>query len=59
MFGGNVSLGSKVLVKEDEDGRQDTEEGSETEHNKVSNSFREGGLSSEEGFCNKELVNDS
>jgi hypothetical protein len=41
---------SKVLVDEDNARREDTEESSKSEHNKVSNTFRERRLASEHGL---------
>lgn len=47
---GDVSLGTEVLVHQDQDGGHDTEKRSETEHDKVSNTDRKGSLSAEEGL---------
>ena len=44
------SLVSKVLVDVDEGGRHDTEESAETKNDKVTDTFGERGLSTEEGL---------
>lgn len=49
VFTGDISVASKVLVEEDEDGRQNTEKSAETEDDEVTNTLREGRLSSKEG----------
>lgn len=36
-----ISLLSEELVQEDEDGRDDTEEAAKTQHNKVTDTFRQ------------------
>jgi hypothetical protein len=50
MFTGLVTPFSKVLVDEDNARRENTEESSKSEHNKVSNTLRERRLASEHGF---------
>jgi hypothetical protein len=50
MLAGLFTSFSKVLVNEDNARRKDTEESSKSEHNKVSNTDREGGLASEHRF---------
>jgi hypothetical protein len=49
MFTGDLSLGSEILVQENEDGGDDTEKSAKTKHDEVSNSLREWGLISKEG----------
>lgn len=49
VLAGNVSLCSKVFVEEDQNGGEDAEQDSKSEHNEVPNTLREGSLSSEEG----------
>jgi hypothetical protein len=50
MLTGLVTPFSKVLVDEDNARRENTEESSKSEHNEVSNTFRERRLASEKGF---------
>jgi hypothetical protein len=50
MFTGLGTPFSKVLVDEDNARRENTEESSKSEHNKISNTFRERRLASEHGF---------
>jgi hypothetical protein len=50
MFACDLSLVSEVLVQKNKDGGDDTEKKTETKHDEVSNSLRERGFSSKEGF---------
>ena len=49
MFRGDFSLGTKVLVEEDEDGGQNGEERTKTEDDEVAHTFGKGSISSEVG----------
>ena len=50
MFTGDLSLVSEILVQKNKNGGDDTEKSTKTKHDEVSNSLRERGLSSKEGF---------
>ena len=39
MFRSDFTFGTKILIQKDEDGSDDTEECTETKHDKVSNTF--------------------
>lgn len=56
MLRGNISVLAKVLVHEDDDGREDTEKSAESEDNQVTDTLREGRLPSEEGLLSEVLL---
>ena len=56
MFTRNISLGSKVLVEEDEAGRQDGEKDAEAEHDEVSNTLRKRRFASKVGVRSPVLL---
>jgi hypothetical protein len=49
MFGGNLSLGSEILVQEHQNSGDNTEESTETEDDQVTDSLGKRRFSSEEG----------